>query len=232
MRILVKYASRQRPVLFRKAIENIYATISKQQPFQILVTLDRDDTLMMKEQLPIREEIGYLIGDCKSKIEAINYGVSFANDWDILVNMSDDMRFLEKDWDLRIADRYLSVGPDCFLHFNDGFVGKSLATMSIFDRKYYERDGYVYHPGYKSFSCDAEAYYVARARSRWFYFDEVLFHHEHPANMRVPNDDLYRKNSLATAHDEKLYWERLHNNFDLEKEGLTGPWPWDWEKKK
>ncbi len=61
----------------------------------------------------------------------------------------------------------------------------------------------------------------------------LLFKHEHPGNnpKEVKNDSLYQKNSAHTDHDTKVYWERLHNNFDLEKEGLKAPWPWDWEKK-
>ncbi len=237
--ILVKYASRQRPELFKKAIENIYSTISNQIQFKIAVTCDLTDGLMQHiEIFNWLQRFGNLsitFTENLSKIQAINNAMPDL-DWKVLVNMSDDMRFVEKDWDLKMMESIKSVwgeSTDFFAHFNDGFVNTALATMSIIGREYYERDRYIYHPSYKSFSCDAEAYYVSRARGRHHYFDQVLFKHEHPGNnpKEVKNDSLYQKNSAHTDHDTKVYWERLHNNFDLEKEGLSGPWPWDWEKK-
>lgn len=234
-KILIKYATRQRPEWFKRAIANIHNTISDHENFFILVSIDEDDATMMNPEM-IRfmdqhEKLNWMAGKSESKVHAINRDMQMVDDieWDVLVVMSDDMHFTEFGWDNKIRQRMkdnFSEG-DCFLHFDDGYVKDALATMAIMDRKYYERDGYIYHPAYKSFSCDAEQHFVAVARGRHKYFPEIIARHQHPANTPMTNDALYSANSLHTPHDTKTYWDRLHNNFDL-----TGPGPWPWDKHK
>jgi hypothetical protein len=235
-KILIKYPSRMRPQWFRKAIANIYNTISDRENFRILVTCDEDDITMqnpaMIEFMNGHENLSFIFGKSESKIHAVNRDMNLADEWfwpwDVLVVMSDDMHFVQFGWDNVIRQRMKDNFPegDCFLHFDDGYVKDALATMAIMDRRYYERDNYIYHPAYRSFSCDAEQMFVAVARGRHKYFPEILARHQHPANMPQPNDELYSANSLHTPHDTKVYWDRLHNNFDL------GPGSWPWDKHK
>lgn len=217
--LLIKYATRGRPVWFKKAILNILSTIVTQE-YKILVSADLDDTTMnsadiiaFTAQYP---KITLIHGNSKSKVEAINADMEFSENWDILVNMSDDMFFTVKGWDDIISKRTEEVWGDSlnwFAHFNDGYTKDLLPTMSIMGREYYEREGYIYHPSYRSFSCDAEAMYVAIMRGRYHYFPEVLFLHQHPANMPKHGDNTYHINSLHTPHDTANYFERLKYYF-------------------
>lgn len=235
----MKFPTRGRPDFFRKAIANIYSTISTAD-FRILVTIDRDDESMtnpeMIEFMKSHAEINFVIGTSQSKIHAVNRDMEIAEewDWDLLILMSDDMRFDQFGWDNTIRQRMKDNFPegDCFLHFPDGYANEALATMSIIDRKYYERDRYIYYPMYKSFSSDAEAFFVAKARGRHKFFNDQLFTHQHPANTPVKNDQTYSVNSLATPHDTALYWDRLHADFEMNKEGIHGPFPWDQYKTR
>ena len=236
MRYLIKYASRQRPVWFIKAIHNLTNTIHTKS-YQILVSADLDDPTMMHED--VKRELAYFpnvkicYGKSESKVHAINRDMEQADPFDILINFSDDMHFTVEGWDKIMERRHKDVWGDStyyFAHWNDGYVGNSLPTMSIMGYDYYKRDNYIYYPEYKSFSCDSEAYYVALARKRYSYFSDVLFKHEHPANNnKILNDDLYKVNSLHTAHDVKLYFNRLHNDFGLQTNESN---PWDWAKKQ
>lgn len=221
MKILIKYATRGRPEWFRRTIANIVNTISSDN-YVILVSVDMDDATMHDRSI-VRfcnaHEKVMVVGSKKSrsKIEAINRDMEFVNDWDILVNMSDDMHFTVKGWDNIIRQRVKEVWGDSldwFAHFNDGYTKDALPTMSIMGREYYERDGYIYHPSYRSFSCDAEAMYVAQMRGKHQYFPEIIFLHQHPANMPISNDSTYIRNSLHTDHDTKNYFERLARYFD------------------
>lgn len=236
-KILIKFATRGRPNWFIKAIANIFNTVTYPEHLHILVTLDDDDDSMntaeIKAFMDGVEQLSYHYGKNVSKIEAINRDMDKSGDWDILVNMSDDMQFVSIGWDNTIRQFMEENFPegDCFLHFDDGYVREALATMTIIDRKYYLRDGYIYHPSYKSFSCDAEAYFVAVARKRHKYFPMILARHQHPANAPVKNDKTYQVNSLHTPHDTHNYWARLHRDFDLSREGLVGPYPWDIYKR-
>jgi hypothetical protein len=219
-KILIKYATRKRPQYFLKAITNIMSTIHDQN-YEILVSIDNDDFTMQSEAIKnciaSNPKIKCFSGPHESKVAAINRDMDKSGDWDILVNMSDDFFFVQQGWDNTIRQRVKDVwgqSLDFYAHFDDGYVHDQLCTMSIIGRDYYNRDGYIYYPGYKSFSCDAESYYVAMMRGRYHYFPEVLAKHQHPANSPAPNDELYRANSLHTDHDVKLYFERLRRFFD------------------
>lgn len=235
MIFLIKYATRGRPDWFKKAIGNIQQTISAGRRYKILVSADSNDASMNTDAMRLWishfNNIAVCYGESKNKVEAINADMDGAGAWDVLINMSDDMKFMVPDWD-RIIERDLkSIWPDgdAFMHYNDGYAAEALATMTIIDRKYYERDNYIYHPSYRSFSCDAEAYYVAILRGRHHYFPQVLFLHQHPTSTPTPNDETYRVNSLHTKHDTDNYFERLNNNFGLQ---VDGPTPFDKFKRE
>lgn len=235
-RILIKYATRSRPNMFARAIQNIRNTMLTKD-YQILISADEDDRTMNNPQVrkyvsqTPRLKICY--GISSSKVCAINRDMEHAGPWDILVNMSDDMVFKVRGWDKKIIAHSQSVWGDSldwFGHWSDGYVFAALPTMSIMGRTYFERDNHIYHPSYKSFSCDAEQMYLAMARGCYHYFPEVLFHHQHPGNSkRFRNDQLYRMNSRHSDHDIKNYFERLNNDFEC---GIPGPHPWDQYKTK
>lgn len=220
-KILIKYATRGRADWFKKAMVNMQATISDDVNFAILISADYDDAQMYNHSMMALAETmnnsRLVFGNSKSKIDAINRDMDQIIDWDILINMSDDMSFCVQGWDNIIRQRVKDIwgeSTDFFAHFNDGYTGDKLPTMSIMGRKYYDRDGYIYHSSYKSFSSDAEAYYVAMMRERYHYFPEVLFLHQHPTNTPMKNDHTYHINSLHTDHDTKNYFERLKRYFD------------------
>lgn len=237
MNILIKFATRGRSQYFLEAMRNIASTIGNVN-YQVLVSVDEDDANSLDIcNSQVDKPYGFVfrnsikdIAPRTSKIGAINRGMDNPKikPWDILVNMSDDMKFIKQNWGLVLIDMVKhrwQGSTDFFAHFDDGVVGEALATMSIIGRQYYERDGYIYYPEYKSFSCDAEAYYVAILRGCHHYFAGVkMFTHQHPSSSPRPNDETYQHNSLATAHDTELYFHRLNNNFFT---GWEGPTPFD-----
>lgn len=234
-RILLKFATRGRPDFFMNAITNIYATVNDHENMVIMVSIDNDDKSMLSDGITdfmdAHEHILYHFAPRTTKVGAINRDMNVVNNWDILVNMSDDMFFVAQGWDNIIRQKIHDHFPegDCYLHFDDGYVKDALATMSIMDRKYYERDGYIYHPSYKSFSCDAEAMFVAKARGRHKYFNQILARHQHPTNTPRKDDATYRENSLHTPWDTSNYFDRLNNDFGLD---IHGPHLWDKYKTK
>ena len=222
--LLIKYATRSRPQQFIKAMRNILQTTVT--PYRIIVSCDEDDRLMntahMKSYVASRFKTTQMFfGPRVNKVEAINRDMDKAGEWSVVVNFSDDMQFKIRAWDRMMLGKIKSVwgeSTDFFAHFNDGYVGDRLPTMSIIGREYHNRDGYIYHPSYKSFSCDAEAMYVAMMRGRHHYFKDLLFKHEHPANSRLnKNDSLYKLNSGYSMHDTENYFARLKRYFDEPK---------------
>lgn len=216
--ILVKLASRGRKDWFTKTFHNIYNTVEGED-FKVLITADLDDPEMnndtVRELVATKENAQIIYGVSKSKIHAINRDMECAGHWDLLVNLSDDMVITKKGWNKTIEARQKEFFPygDCFLHFPDGYVNEALPTMSIMDRKYFNRTHSIYHWEYKSFSSDAEAFFVAQMLGRYKYFDDHFFLHQHPVNTPAPHDNTYTVNSRATEHDLCVYWKRLNNYF-------------------
>lgn len=224
MSLLIKYATRSRVPWFCRAIKNITDTIETSD-YQILVSADLDDTIMNHDYvarfLLAYPKVKLVYGYSKSKVDAINRDMDKADPWNLLINFSDDMVFNVNGWDQIMMKAHAERWPNgepFFAHWNDGVVGDKLPTMSIMNKAYYDIDGYIYYPEYKSFSCDAEAFFVARARGMHHYFEQELFKHVHSSSVGLPYDELYHLNSLHTPHDTKLYWERLHADFGLKVE--------------
>jgi hypothetical protein len=227
MRLLIKFATRNRPEKFMAAMRNIESTI-KGTDYKIIVSLDEDDEPMKR----IAEKYEYdrtefWINAPAGKIAAINANVPLSG-WDWLVNMSDDMVFVTNGWNEIMEQKIKSVWGDSldwFANFNDGYQGEKLPTMSIMGREYYERFFYIYAPCYKSLSCDAEAMYVAMALKRYHYFPDILFKHQHPANTKgVKSDQLYVANETHQKQDTRTYFTRLLKDFYV---NVCGPTPFD-----
>ena len=185
-KILFKYASRSRNQKFFEGLENILTNLGDLNNFCILCSLDADDTEMNNPETIKRlaeyvkkysNKIVIKFGSSKSKIDAINRDVNDFKqrfDFDILINFSDDMRFLVHSFDNNIRQKFLQHFPDLDgnLHFNDGFSADPISTLSIIGRKYYERYNYIYHPSYFSLWCDNEYTLVAKRLNKIIYFNE------------------------------------------------------------
>jgi len=225
-RVLIKYATRGRAEKFQECIKNIQSTITTDN-YLIVVSIDRDDKPMMDiiGEINKLEKVIAFSGPPHGKVAAINRDLNHVNEgWDILINFSDDMRFVVNGWDQIMISKIKSVwgeSLDFFAHFNDSYLGDKLPTMSIIGREYYERFFYIYPPCYKSVSCDAEAWYVARLLGRCHYFPDVLFKHEHYVNIKGKPDATYQRNNQYEAQDTETYFKRLSKNFYVKHEGPT-----------
>jgi hypothetical protein len=214
MKILYKLTSRSRPDKLLKVIENIKA-FSRHPEYTILCSLDLDDNSLtpIKEALHNIDRVICHYGISKSKIHAINRDMDKAGDWDILFNVSDDQLFLVEGFDLLVIDKVKEVGGDCFLHYPDANVKQKLATMSIMDRKYYQRFNYIYHPSYISLWCDNEAMEVSQKLGRYFYTDLQIFDHYHPAYGKAIKDPQYTKTESYYHIDKKTFDSRKKIGF-------------------
>ena len=225
MRILYKFTTRSRPAKMFACIDNILS-MSGSEDFIILLTLDVDDFTVANRSVWDRiKSYGYKVvpvyGFSRNKINAINRDVNLAGRFDILFNMSDDMVIVKPGFDLQIIKDMTNDFPDTdgVLHYHDGHhYGDKLMTLSIIGAKYYERDGYIYHPDFKSVYADNEARDVAMIRNKYKYYGDgnILFNHVHPLHSKgVPMDDQYRHTESFYKEDQKTYFFRKANNFFL-----------------
>lgn len=183
------------------------------------VVVDEDDPALNNyRQIVGSRNENFIInaGVSTSKINAINRPLP-AIDWNVLVNMSDDMIFTVFGWDRLIKD---CVRQNCentpgFLHFPEKDSGFSIAPMSIITKPYYDLDGYIYHPSYYSLWCDNEALEVAKLRGFYYYTGIILYQHLNPAYGHLERDELFDTQQRLWGVDEENFYERKAKNFDL-----------------
>jgi hypothetical protein len=226
-KILFKYASRSRNHKFFNGLQNILSNLGDLHNFCILVSLDVDDSTMNNAETIKRlteyvqkypNKIIVKFGYSKNKIDAINRDVNDLKDkynFDILVNFSDDMEFIQHSFDDIIRNKFFIHYPDTDgnIYFNDGYTGDRLSTMSIIGRKYYDKFNYIYHPSYQSLWCDNEYTELAKRNQKILYFHENIFRHNHPANIGGYIDEQYIKTESFSDIDRQNYELRLKNNF-------------------
>ena len=226
-KILFKYASRSRNTKFFTGLDNILKNLFDLENFCILISLDIDDYSMNNKETINRlleyvnkypEKIIIKFGSSKNKIDAINRDVNEIKEkfnFDILVNFSDDMEFIEHSFDDIIRSKFFIFYPDTDgnIYFNDGFTGERLSTMSIIGRKYYDKFNYIYHPSYHSLWCDNEYTEVAKRSEKIIYFHERIFNHNHPSNVGGFIDEQLIKTESFSDIDRQNYEKRLTNNF-------------------
>jgi hypothetical protein len=210
MRILFNYASKSRPYLFKRGIDSIIDNCIGE--YEILAILDYDDSRLLEYDV---SKCITSYGTSLNKIDAINRGCSYFlnNDFDILVNMSDDMVFTEKSFDCIIKNNFKD-STDQILLFPDG-NRHDLITMSIIGRDYFLRDKYIYNPEYKSLYCDNEATEVAEKRGCLVKCYENIFVHLHPAYGKASFDTQYQHTESFNNVDRETYLRRKENNFYL-----------------
>ena len=216
MLIHYNFATRNRPQKMAEAINTII-DLSTGKNYTIGLTIDDDDSNTLNSQqlanILQSDQIKINHGLSSSKVHAINRGMA---GWsgDIVVNMSDDMRFNKQGFDADIIKAF-QVESDQFIHFPDGRVNKVLPTMSIMGRSYYERFNFIYHPDYYSLWCDNEAMDVAQQLGRYKYIDLQIFSHEHPAWTGEPADALLIHTESFFEIDQETYQRRSKLGFPI-----------------
>jgi hypothetical protein len=138
------------------------------------------------------------------------------NDWDILLNLSDDQTCCLAGWDSLIRES-MPNDLDASLWFYDGAQPR-INTQEIVGYNYYKRTGYIYNPIYKSFYCDNESTEVANMLGKLIKNPNTIFRHDHPAchhTTSIGHDSLYERNQSAWDHDKELFNQRRAINFGL-----------------
>lgn len=191
MKLLIKYTTRSRRSNFLRGYDSIIKNVTSQD-YHVLISVDKDDACMFP--LPVLQgNHTFVVGESKNKINAINRDVNeFDYDWDILVNMSDDMVFTQAGFDNIIRGAF-GANLDQVLHFPDQHQGQNCMTMSILGRDYYNRDKFIYHPEFESLWVDIVAQEEAQIRGCYKFVNQNIFLHLHPSFNDCPPDEQYRK---------------------------------------
>lgn len=222
MTICFVLASRSRPTQFFATLDML-SELSNSDNYFVVAKLDTDDKTMnnatARDLIRLYPKLTVRWGLSDSKIDAINRSLGNLPHWDILVNLSDDQKFIIYGFD-EIIRRNMPEDLDAFLHFPDSFAKDRVATMSIMGKKYYDRFGYIYHREYYSLFCDNEETEKAKILGKYHFINENIFDHYHYSQTdktkKVPKDELYVRNDTYRK-DERIFNIRKQKNFDLPK---------------
>ena len=217
MKILIKYPSRGRPKQFFEGLNSIFDNVADIEKIHVALTLDSDDSSMNNDEVISKidsyQNVTIQWGLSESKIHAVNRDIPDI-EWDIIVVMSDDMRFTFWGFDQVIRNQFTDQDLDKFLHIPDWDAKHALATMYIAGKAYFDRLGYIYHPSYKSLWCDNEAQDVAKSLDKYYYVDwPGVIHHLNPAYGHAPRDEMFDEQQQFWNVDEANYKQRKQQGF-------------------
>jgi glycosyltransferase involved in cell wall biosynthesis len=211
MRISIIHPSRQRPEL---SLKTIYKWISWAITGpEVIISIDEDDPFKMAYiEYAGKLDVKIIANKNRSAIDAINRGAEAATG-DIFIVVSDDTDCFER-WDEAIL-KEVGDRTDWIMKTQDG-IQSWLITMTLMDRTYYNRFGYIYQPDYKHLWADTELTAVADLTGRLIKSD-LLFRHIHPCVKLAEEDDLYRRNNGTWVQGETLFKSRLKKKFGLKE---------------
>jgi hypothetical protein len=221
MKLLIKFPTRGRRGKFFNTLNKYQSLLSGKNDVQFLISMDNNDPEMNDEAIKIilnrYDNLVYFYSDSDTKVEAVNRDINKISEWDIILLASDDMIPQINNYDEIIIENMKSKFPDTdgVLFFNDGYQKNNLNTLSILGKKYYDRFGYIYYPGYKSVWCDNEFTNVANILKKQEYFDMVIIKHEHPDWGYGKRDEIHFSNIVNHTSDYSLYLKRKELNYEL-----------------
>jgi hypothetical protein len=220
MRILLKYPSRGRKDLFFDTLQAWVHLLSGEHNVQMLCSFDHTDKQMTDPEVVARLsdfahdradrcKINWRFGANRSKIEACNADMADADEWDMMILVSDDMLPQVEGYEDVIARDLVEHFPKfggC-IRYADG-LRSDLCTLSIMGKPYYDAVGFVYHPKFFSLFADDFHQFVAESTGRMVYIpDKIPVRHLWQAV--TGNDDLHKVNSPASVfrRDEATFRE-------------------------
>lgn len=211
MKISIIHPSRSRPEL---SLKTIYKWISWAVTGpEVIISIDESDPRKMDYiEYASKLDVKLICNDNRSAIDAINQGAKAATG-DIFIVVSDDTDCFER-WDEAIL-KEVEGKTDWIMKCDDG-IQDWLITMTLMDRTYYNRFGYIYHPDYKHLWADTELTAVADLTGRVIK-SKLLFRHIHPCIKLAPKDELYERNDKTWTQGEKLFNARLKKKFGLKE---------------
>lgn len=218
-KILFKFPSRSRPQRFFETLDNIHSMVANKDSYEVVCTLDLDDETMnnleVKAKIETYPKTIAMYGKSKSKIDAFNRDMETISGWDILVAVSDDMRFIVYGFDDIIREGFRINAPDfdALLHYPDQDAKHIIPVLYIAGRPYFERDLFIYNPIYWSVFCDNESKNVAEIRGKYFYMGIQILNHLNPAYGHLPRDEQFNRQQDMWGHDEMIYNRRCTSYF-------------------
>lgn len=217
MTISIIHPSRGRP-------EQAWETFTKwdrmaDNDFQYILSVDIDDPMRDEYFDSFTGVVHFIRNNNKSAIEAINIAVQAATG-NIFIIVSDDFD-CPNHWDTALLIALENKSDFCVKTL-DGFQ-KTIMTLPILDRTYYNRFGYIYNPTYDHMYADKEMTAVAHMLGRNIDIP-LTFTHNHYLARKGVKDDINIKNDKTYASGLATFNQRRAINFGLKDSEIVKPY--------
>lgn len=212
MKISIIHASRSRPEQAYNTFRTWTERAENWNNFDYILAVDFDQRAEYANRfLNFAGKFNFFPLPNKSAIEAINNAAKIATG-NLLIVISDDFDCPDH-WDTLLL-KALEGRSDFLVKTDDG-LQPTLITLPIMDRKYYDRFGYIYHPGYQHMFSDQEMTAVGHMLGKVITVN-MTFEHLHYSTGKSPKDVVSIKNDATWKQGENLFNERLKTNFGIE----------------
>jgi len=200
---------------------------------RILLSVDHNDPIYVPDYVENHPIVTVVRGTSRNKIEAINRDINeYEHEWDVILVGSDDMYPLVKGFDQIILDDMVKHWPDmdgCLWYDTEdqdrashipsprggqAFFQKAICMMPVMGKPYYDRWGYIYHPSYKSFSCDNEQTDQARKLGKIVYIPHRIIQHMQPAwfpGSKVETSTYTKENPNFWPDHQHYLWRKARS---------------------
>ena len=144
-----------------------------------------------------------------------NIAVKYANDYDYIAFMGDDVRIRTNAWDAKMLDEISSI-PNAIAYGNDLYQGEDLPTAVLMDANIIRTLGFMSPPTFKHLYIDNFWKRLGQELSSLKYFSEIILEHLHFTIGKAVEDDTYRESSSNKAflEDSEAYHYYINNNLD------------------
>jgi glycosyltransferase involved in cell wall biosynthesis len=187
--------TRGRPDLLKRLFQSIVDTTHDLKSVEIILCLDDDDLQSQHIDDP-RLNIVKLIGT-KSTMGDYNTKCLNRSTGDIIILLNDDLTLETPGWDRIISDFALTIPDGIFMAYpNDTESRQHMCTFPIMSRKTCEILSNPYPQEYEALHIDQHIFDIFirlkhLGKNRMFYFDNVIFKHNHFINGDVRPDASY-----------------------------------------
>lgn len=224
-RLLIEIPSKNNMVQLISTLDKYDQNLSKTIPYQILIVSDKHDPIMnspeIRRVLERYQNLSIVYVDYTTKPAAYNEGIAARRDqFDIIIAARDDWEPAVAGFDRTLVDAMHNNFPDY-----DGVLNiyadqnVPVNAQPVIGKKFYERQGYVFHPDYKTSWYDEELTCVSRILGREAAIKLELF---------KPSKAFPLEKEVATASDEVTFKKRRAKTFDWDDARLKGLFPKDW----
>lgn len=222
MKISIIHPSRSRPTQAAATAKAWLSSAKDRGNVEYSLSLDNNDSKLeqyfepildlFKKMMPLENSSTIFTNDNKSAIDAINYAARFCTG-DLLIVVSDDFSTPPFHWDAALLEA-LEGKEDFLVKTQDG-IQRTLITLPIMDRVYYNRFGYIYNPEYLHMSSDVELTAVGHLLGKIITLPMTIKHNHYSVKGGQPKDAVNIKNDQTYAHGHQTYERRKHSNFGL-----------------